>query len=53
MGSLTDYFTFMTEEPRFLNDTKKTLHHITITDALMKKRSELKLYKEEKDKTVL
>lgn len=45
MGSATEYFRFLNEKPLKLNDTKKSLSHITITEKMMKERSKLKLYK--------
>lgn len=47
MGSLTEYFEYLKADPKSLNDTKKSLSHITPNEKIKKVRSELKLYKKD------
>jgi hypothetical protein len=44
MGSLTDFFRYMQEDPKFLADTTKTLFHITPSEKMKSSRRILKLY---------
>lgn len=44
MGRLTEYFSYLNENPKGLSEKVKEFSYITIDDNIKKQRSRLKLY---------
>ena len=53
MGSLSEYFRFLSEKPDRLSDTVISFSHITISEEMKRQRRELKLYRDEEQTKII